>query len=573
MITRRLLMILMFVFIGLSAKAQPPTWQWARTATNIGIYTDNLGIATDLTGNIYVTGLFLDSLLIFGMDTLIGDLTHDMFYLVKYDSSGNVIYTRGAIGEGYGQGITTDALGNIYTTGYFGGQSIIFGSDTLFNNSSSYYNLFTVKYNSSGVVQWVRGAQGEGHFTEGTSIATDTFGNVFISGISTSPYLIFGSDTLNMSTNGDIFIVKYDTSGNVIFAKTAIHSLNSAVSTACSSLCTDMAGNAYIAGITSNIYSLSQPTSITFDAITLVDSVTSFSFIVKYSSSGSALWARKPNGTGNWSSSGYSIASNNLGKIYTTGWYTGSSISFGSNAITNYGVNNVFLTKYDSSGNVIYARDIGGTDSDYGFCVASDNYDNVYLTGEAGSYPMNFDTILQVSTGGTIPMFFAKYNSTGHATFAMTFQDGGDDIAPVSIDHFGNVYISGDFEFVNPFVIGPDSLPLSGDIPYHEAFFLAKLRFPSGSNDGIPEIKPQQTLLLSPNPFTTQATLTIQGIKNENQKSLSVYNLLGQVVQNIFVGKDKEVIIHRNNLPSGMYFYKLIDDSKTVLGMGKMVVE
>ncbi len=90
---------------------------------------------------------------------------------------------------------------------------------------------------------------------------------------------------------------------------------------------------------------------------------------------------------------------------------------------------------------------------------------------------------------------------------------------------------------------------------------------------GIKENNFVSTFSLFPNPFTTQATLTFQGIKNENNKSLSVYNLLGQEVQNIFVGKDKEVIIHKNNLPRGMYFYKLMDDSKTVLGMGKMVVE
>ncbi|MEI6817714.1 MAG: T9SS type A sorting domain-containing protein [Bacteroidota bacterium] len=93
-------------------------------------------------------------------------------------------------------------------------------------------------------------------------------------------------------------------------------------------------------------------------------------------------------------------------------------------------------------------------------------------------------------------------------------------------------------------------------------------------NVGIPSINLENgIILLSPNPFSTQATLTFQGIKNENNKSLFVYNLLGQDVQNIFVGNNNEVIIHRNNLPSGMYFYKLMDDNKTVLGMGKMMVE
>ncbi|MEI6817024.1 MAG: T9SS type A sorting domain-containing protein [Bacteroidota bacterium] len=94
------------------------------------------------------------------------------------------------------------------------------------------------------------------------------------------------------------------------------------------------------------------------------------------------------------------------------------------------------------------------------------------------------------------------------------------------------------------------------------------------STVGINElIQNRKEIIISPNPFTTQATLTFQGVRTYNYMSLHVYNLLGQEVQNIFVGKDKEVIIHRNNLPSGMYFYKLMDDSKTVLGMGKMVIE
>ncbi len=115
---------------------------------------------------------------------------------------------------------------------------------------------------------------------------------------------------------------------------------------------------------------------------------------------------------------------------------------------------------------------------------------------------------------------------------------------------------------------GLDCFSLNGQTLYPDTSTFCNI------NVGIPSINLENgIILLSPNPFTTQATLTIQGIKNENNKSLSVYNLLGQEVQNIFVGNAKEVIIHRKNLPSGMYFYKLMDDNKTVLGMGKMVVE
>ncbi|MEI6815190.1 MAG: T9SS type A sorting domain-containing protein [Bacteroidota bacterium] len=91
--------------------------------------------------------------------------------------------------------------------------------------------------------------------------------------------------------------------------------------------------------------------------------------------------------------------------------------------------------------------------------------------------------------------------------------------------------------------------------------------------EGIPEIQNSNSVMLSPNPFNNQTTLNLQSIKNENQKSLLIYNVLGQEVRNIFVGTSTSITINRNNLPSGMYFYKLMDDGPTVLGMGKMMME
>jgi hypothetical protein len=79
------------------------------------------------------------------------------------------------------------------------------------------------------------------------------------------------------------------------------------------------------------------------------------------------------------------------------------------------------------------------------------------------------------------------------------------------------------------------------------------------------------TISIAPNPFTTQTMLTLQG--TYHNPSLFIYNLLGQEVKSIHVGSNKEVTITRDGLPSGMYFYKLIEDNKAVLGIGKMIIE
>jgi hypothetical protein len=83
------------------------------------------------------------------------------------------------------------------------------------------------------------------------------------------------------------------------------------------------------------------------------------------------------------------------------------------------------------------------------------------------------------------------------------------------------------------------------------------------------------TPLLSPNPFSTTTTLTLQGTCHN--PSLFIYNLLGQEVRSINMGHDParagQLTINREHLASGMYFYKLMDENMEVIGIGKMIVE
>ncbi len=88
---------------------------------------------------------------------------------------------------------------------------------------------------------------------------------------------------------------------------------------------------------------------------------------------------------------------------------------------------------------------------------------------------------------------------------------------------------------------------------------------------GINETKTQQRISISPNPFSTQTTLTLQG--TYHNPSLFIYNLLGQEVRSIPIGTNTQITIPRGNLPAGMYFYKLIEDNKEVLGIGKIIAE
>src|SRR5688572_21665726 len=75
----------------------------------------------------------------------------------------------GGANEDYGQSTSTDASGNVYVTGRFWSSSLVFGSDTLINEGG--YDIFVVKYSASGNVLWAKRAGGTS-IDAGQSIST-----------------------------------------------------------------------------------------------------------------------------------------------------------------------------------------------------------------------------------------------------------------------------------------------------------------------------------------------------------------------------------------------------------------
>ena len=102
-------------------------------------------IATDSSGNIYVTGTTYWEL---DGNTSAGKA--DLF-VVKYNSSGTHQWTNQLGTDRYDEarGVATDSSGNVYVTGYTEG-----GLDN--NTSAGSSDIFVVKYNSSGIKQWTK---------------------------------------------------------------------------------------------------------------------------------------------------------------------------------------------------------------------------------------------------------------------------------------------------------------------------------------------------------------------------------------------------------------------------------
>ncbi len=453
-------------FICCSANffAQTNNWLWAKSAVaeTTGA-AEGLSVSSDAAGNVFVTGLFTGSTLTFGSTILSNaDLTGNTcdIFIAKYDANGNILWAKSAGGTSpdYSYSVNADAGGNVYITGEFKSSTITFGSTTLTNAdpSGNTFDIFIAKYDANGNVLWAKSATGTS--TDWSySINSDTAGNLFITGFFFSSTITFGSTTLTNSGLQNIFIAKYDANGNVLWARSAGGGTNDDESL---SISADAGGNVFITGYFTS-------STITFGSTILNNTNNSSNgdvFIAKYDVNGNVLWARSAIGT--LFDKGYSISSDTNGNVFLTGGFGSPTLTFGSISLTNAnsGYDDIFIVKYDSVGNVLWAKSGGGTSHDEGYSISANAAGNIFVTGAFTSPTITFgSTILIPPIGSIDPMFIVKYDANGNLLCAAALASGGDDQNGVSADHFGNAYIGGDF-LTNPFIVGSDTLtPIGGE--------------------------------------------------------------------------------------------------------------
>lgn len=431
-----LLLVFLSLFIHSKAQAQVAQIDWVKGAGGSNIDAGQ-SITTDSSGNVYVTGCFASASITFGTTTLINDsVGYADMYVVKYNSFGNVLWAKstGGINSDYATGISTDASGNVYVTGYFASASITFGSTTLTN--AGVYDIYVVKYDINGNVLWATSAGGSIE-DYGLGISTDAFGNVYVTGSFYSPTITFGPYALTNVGYADVCVVKYDASGNVLWAK----NVGGSGYDSGQSITTDASGNLYVTG------NFGSPT-ITFDSTVLTNANAGHTdmYVVKYDASGNTLWARSSGGT--YSDYGTGINTDASGNVYVTGGFQSSSITFGSNTLTNGGICNMYVVKYDASSNVLWAKSVSNsTNTDIGNSICIDASGNVYVTGLFQSSSITFGSItLTNANSGWEDMYVLKYTTDGGELWARSaggsIHDSGNGI---STDASGNVYVTGKF--------------------------------------------------------------------------------------------------------------------------------
>ena len=452
--------------------------EWAKqtNSSSSSYYVAGFGIAVDPSGNSYVTGE-LGGTTTFGSGITLTSAAEDII-VAKYNGGGDLVWVKqaGGIKNDRGFSIAVDASGNSYVTGQFQDSSS-FGPGVVLTSAGN-RDIFVAKYNTDGDLLWVKQAGGSDD-DRGYGIAVDELGYSYVTGYFTGS-ATFGPGEANQTIlesagDHDIFVAKYNNSGNLEWAKKA----GGSGTDNGRGIAVDNLGNSYLTSFFTG--------SATFGAGEVNETILESAgfldiYVAKYNGSGDLMWAKRAGGSGGTSNDvGFGIAVDVNGNSYVTGFFPGT-VTFGQGEakqtiLTSTGALDIFVAKYDPNGILSWAKQCGGSGDHGGFGIAVDVNGNSYVTGFFGASATFGGTAL--TSAGAYDLFVAKYNSSGILEWANQAGGLSDDETGlgIAVDAYSNSYVTGIFSGSATF--GGATLTSAGD----RDIFVAK--FGQGTQSAI----------------------------------------------------------------------------------------
>jgi gliding motility-associated-like protein len=361
--------------------------------------------------------------------------------------------------------VTTDAQGNVYSTGFFGGTVDFDPGTGVFNLTSiSAEDIFICKLSAQGNFVWAK-AIGDFRYQAGFAITLDGIGqNLYVTGI------FFGSvdfdpgpgiTRLTSAGNEDVFIMKFDVDGNFKWAKKTGGPTND-FSTG---ITTDNSGNVYTTGYfegSSNFNTNGGSTIATANGL-------SDAFICKLSSSGNLIWVKTFGG--NSTEAAYGIATDNANNVYAAGFFFGTADFNPSNSVVSLqakGFGDGFILKLDTDGNFVKAIGIGSDSIVRVTNIKVNKANSKVVVGGYFDGLADFDgsnaTYSLSATKGEEDAAVAMYDEDLNFIWAKQFSGPKQQrIFGLDTDVSGAVYTSGYFDMTADFDAGPQNFILTAN--------------------------------------------------------------------------------------------------------------
>jgi hypothetical protein len=418
---------------------------WAKDLGGSGSDAVN-ATATDGAGNVYVVGTFQNAGK-FGTTTLNSAGESDAF-IVKISPSGAQQWVRrlGGASSDTASGVAVDAAGNVDVVGRFVGPADLGGStvDSVHGaNGASTPDMYVVQFNASGTRNWVK-TYGGVYTDSAASVATDTQSNVVFTGFF-SGSINFGGNTLRVPFDSDLdaFVTKLSSAGAHVWSKNFTNNGNDSGY----GIAVDAQNNIAIAGTLTN--------TINFGGSDLTArNAMSDAFVAKFNAAGTHVWSRKVGSDGG-NEDARGVAFDPSGNVLVAGVAI-QPVDFGNGTAPANGSADAWVARYAAAnGAYIWAARFGGTANDYARAVTSDGSGNVYVAGSFDSTSVGFGGSVAVTQRGSGDGYVAKWSAGGTPVWARDLGGSQSDVAqavrigsggrPVTGGYF---YGSGTFEGV-----------------------------------------------------------------------------------------------------------------------------
>ena len=478
----------------LHAATQLPVLNWAKALKANGpwgssSYSGSSTVGIDSQGNVYSAGSFENSVDFdpgLGVYTMVSAGNTSNIHIYKLDADGNFVWAKqiptyvefGRIN------LKVDGAGNVYLASDLNKAADMDpGPGVLMMSPTGFRDAFVVKLSTDGDLIWAKKFGGPGDTgPQAGIVALDQAGNVIITG-SFNNTVDFdpGPGVFNITSSAHIqaFIVKLTNDGDLLWAKQfgngpAVYSGSSI-----SDLTFDLQGNMVCTGGFSRTVDFDPgPNSYT---VTTSPGALQDGFICKLDANGNFIWVKTfgQNGTNNHFLTPTGIDIDGMNNIITTGFFLGN-YDFDPGPGTQIVYSNphdCFILKLDPKGDLVWVKTIGGTESDAGYDVVVDAYNNVYTIGSFGT-SVDFDPGPGVYTINS-PYYGAsaliKLTPDGGFSYAAPFQSlnyGSTTFNRMELDPAQSIFITGAIRGENDFDPGPGVYPFSSS--YGGSSFVAK---------------------------------------------------------------------------------------------------
>jgi hypothetical protein len=523
-----LLSILLVVFPG-----QSQEWEWVNSAHGLS-HDYARDMVTNSNGEIIVVGSFNSSFITFDSITLQNYSLNGDGYIVKYDMSGEIIWLTKIGGNGNDEiyQVALDSQDNIYCMGIFS-DSLTVDSQTIYGDSES--NVFFSKFDTNANMIWLKAFAGVSNFWSGYDIDCDNFDNLYFSGSFDADSVFFQGDTLINHGGIDIFIVKLNTAGNLLWSR----NFGGKENDCCHSQQCDNSGNLFFSGWLNS-------DSVVFDTVVLSSNYSDIGmgFIAKYSHDGEFIQINSSQQF-YWNNIAFDSDNNFYLSSYDMDWWVSEKI---------------IISKFDNDCELIWEKQFSGFGFDFCNSIFVKN-NSIYFTGMFSSDSIRFgDYLLFNDDLYHYDGYISRMSNNGEVYWAKHI--GGEHIEyPYSIvvDNSNDVLVSG--FFWNDIHFDDTSLVSEGQCD----IFVVKL---GNDHNGIVSnnYSSCNELIIYPNP--NQGSFKVK-IKNDlsSLTNLKVFNANGYIVYSKTLNLTNEQKEYSIQLPpslKGVYFLEAINEEKAV---------